>query len=421
MTERPRRRHARRALWLLLALTLALPLACAGDDEEPSLPDHACLQAWIPSQLGFAWERLNHRVSYLEVRRDEGCAADTGRVGFIGGDFTTGETLDDDAIVRYQAHRVVGAGPEAPRFARQSVEVMVQAPSWTLTERVPIDRAALGFRRRGHVAAIVEGFAIDTRMERPPGYPLDYNPAHGYTTRGHTLSVDVRDAQGPAPSLDVTLRFEPGLAHDRLPHNQALAHARIRVRVDLLLVDAGASAPVEASVAYDVAYSKPVPLQDSVLEPVDEGLRLVEVDGRPGLPAGFYGWRRIHFVWDPDPTCRRTSQCSAGAACEEGLCVSDFPAGYYMRDMSVDVVQRSYDPTTGRALFDLHGYASNTTAFLEFHGLRSRFEGAVLWWQAPGRQGETAWELRFPAGEREVGWEDGGVLEREASGQVGAP
>lgn len=399
-------RWGRAAGWLLVLVVVA---SCAADPDDGALclddapvAANACSRAVVPTRMGFAWEALNHRISTMDTRLDYGCGATEGRTTIIGGDFTTGEVMDDDALLRWRQLELdaTDLGDCGPRFGRVSLETVVTAPTYTERMRRTVSRSGLGLRSRGTVHGVIQGFGFDTRGGRLEGFPEDYNPDHGYTTRGYGMEVHVRDLGGDELEVIVDVRFEPGLSHDRENHNEAMPFAAIATRVDVLLVDSVRTPVHTGGVSYVTEHPAPPFGRDVPVPPPPEEARRVVLQGTPGAPEGFWGWRKFDFLLEPPEACSRRSDCARGNVCtEEGVCSRDAGVpGYYIREISVDLDLLDFDAQSGIATFDVLGYASNATRVIEFYALQSTFRGEFTWWQAPVAARAEDHALAFPAG-----------------------
>lgn len=381
----------RRALPITFAALLAgSGLSCAPDMDDMSVcaseqpaPLNACSAATIPIQLGFAWGALSHRISAVDFQLDYGCGAKSGRAEVVGGDSSSGGLMADDAQLRWTQLEVDSAelGDCGPRFGRLSLDAEVRAPDFVVRVSRLVSRSAHGLRPGGDVQAVIQGFAFDTRAGGLEGYPEDYDPRQGYATRGYGIEVHVRSLSRDELEVIVDVRFEPGLSHDRADHNRAIEFAAIAARVDVLLVNADRSGAHLGAVQTTQEAPAPPIGRDTHVEPPDEQARLVELRGRPGAGPGFWGWRKFDFVLAPPENCTKSSECAKGNSCEDGTCsrAAGVP-GYYIRELSVELAQLSYDHESGVAVFDALGYASNATRAVELYALDHRFKGEFLWW-----------------------------------------
>jgi len=293
------------------------------------------------------------------------CLATTLQVGVIGGDFSTGERFTDNPRVHFGFQSVVRNNPKAIGASRLTLEFELDASSG-LTHHVALDRSEhhlLGYAR---IAALIAGFSFRTDVEQNVDYPENYNPAHGYTSRGLGLHVEVTDWTESTIHLRVDARFEHGTS-DREAMNAAIPHAKTAVRVDVLLLGLRKDIPIhKGGVEYTLMYPLPEPLSKDRFEPASEEQQSLVIEGSPGHGAGIYGWTQIDFRMAPseeeDP---------------EGT------AGYYVRAFRAALDQKAYDTKTGTALFHLNGYASNASEAWSYYGLNHHFVGDMTWIQVP--------------------------------------
>ena len=79
------------------------------------------------------------------------------------------------------------------------------------------------------------------------------------------------------------------------------------------------------------------------------------------------------------------------------------PLGDYLKTLHVSIKQTGYDPETGKAKFEVVGYASNTSAGIVFAPLEYQFDSEFVWVQAEGaaRPREIV-RNRFSTGETSI-------------------
>lgn len=352
-----------------VALLLLLLAACAAESEAPRFDERACTSFVVPTRLGLRWENLNHRISRYAIQLapapGAACLAERVETVFIGGDYSTGETLTDAPHLGWSGLRVVAADPAQVGAARVRLEAVVDASAGgEVTVRERFDRDALHLLHYPHVVALVEGIALRTDVDQAADYPADYDPARGYTSRGIGAELRVVQLDDAELWLDATLRFAHGTS-DRKNMNAAMAAALTEVQVDVLLLGL-AEAPIEGAVETQVEAELPPFMRDVEIPHAPEAERrlFLGADRAFHSPAssGLYGWTGFRFLMEPSETPG---------------------AGYYIRELSVALspVQSAVDGD-GRITFDVDGYASNASKFVAYYGLRSHFEGQVAW--SPG-------------------------------------
>jgi hypothetical protein len=398
----------------VLLLALLPTLACGQDAgaglQPPVFDPRACAHTVVPHRIGFAWEALNHRISEYAALMEppEACLPTHVDSRIVGGEFTTGDSvfgISDDALLRFSA-REIEAAPEQIGVHRVRVEARM-GPEPTFCDRLELDREAIRLQGYPHVEVFVAGFDLSTREPGLPGQEATgYDPALGWTVRGlgARAALDPTSLDGPTLALDWCLRFEPGLAKDRLNLNQALPLARWRGGLDLLVV--GVATPDHArraDVGYTLTYPMPEPLQDQEIPPATPAQQALDLPGPPGMGAGLVGFAAFDFLLDPDPACEWDEDCPLGATCDldDTVCRSPLgPPGYYVRELTAGIRLGALDPTTGTLAVAVDGYASNATRFLEFYALRHTFQATVVRVALPADTPVTdrVLDRAFPAG-----------------------
>lgn len=398
VTRRPR-------LIVGLVVSLAVATACSPDDEIGGHDPDACPVAVVPARIGFAWEALNHRISEFTARLEpaEACEPESVFAHIVGGDFTTGEAggISDDALLRLAVQRV-RTRPEMLGVARVRIPVRI-GPDGEVEGTLVVDREARGLRDYGAFEAFVGGLSFSTNVDDIEGYPDDYRAAHGYTTRGIGASARVRSITVDEVEVDWRLRLENGMAKDRANHNRAVVLAEIEAALDIIVIGTPFPTASVAEVSYTLRYDPPPALGEQEIPEADESLQRTVLPGRPGHGTGLLGIRHFDMRLDPeDRSCTRDLDCSSGTAClPEGMCDdSARPPGYYIRELTIDVIPEALDPTTGDLSVRVNGYASNATRFIEFYALTHHFEASVVRLSLP-EDVPVEWielDAQFPAG-----------------------
>lgn len=392
-----------------------VPVASAAsttEEGEPSGPffdAEACTRALVPTGMGMRWEDLNHRVSELAWLTEpaEGCGADEVLLRSIGGDFTTGDAfgVDDRALFLFRASEVEG-GAEEVGFARIRVPTRIGAGGVASGE-LELSREALALRGYREVVALVGGVSFSTNVEDlSPDYPEDYDPSHGYTTRGIGARVSVLELEGDTIRLDWWLRFEAGLSGDRPAMNRAAPFAESEGLLDVLLVGLPEPRAQSASVAFSQASDQLLSWRREV-EPADEALQRVVLEGEPAEDPGFWGVSGFDWRLEPPMSCSRNRDCAELEQCDEGTCTTELGRpGYYIRSLVLDVTQEAWDAEAGRLTLRMNAFSSNSSRFLAFFPFRSAFEGEVRWIPAGTRTREVHMEPTVDAGTWRFGLEE---------------
>ncbi len=375
------------AIWILIVttlLSLSLLTNCGGDDsaadpdgdtdaesggetDNPAPSPSACPSGIVTNGFSLRWERLNHRISwyklhpFLNACDPPSVAGATLDAAFIGGNFTTGEQMDDTPLLDYRYQ--TAHSPDILGFATGKADFALSAPENQAEQQVDVSLVQESLTGFDHYAVLVTGVEYDTRVEQGPDYPDDYDPAHGYTSRGIgawckdvTLSDD-----GATLSFTAGLRFDHAPS-DRANMNRAIPEAKTKGALYYTVVGVENGALQTATVDYTLRYPEPVPLEDQVIEHAATDLRRVEIARDPDLPDALVGVTAFNFVLDPD-----------AEADAEG----DVPIGYYIREFAVLAELAEWETGSETGIVDFDGYASNATGFFAFYPLISQFTGEV--------------------------------------------
>ncbi len=376
------------------------------DSSEAPFDEEACSEFVVPSRLGFRWDAINHRYSSwnheLGREDDQRCRATRLAVSHVGGDFSEGN--DETPHLKYGFRERTGSPPAGVGAARRQIDVAI-GPDGEAVGSETFQRADLNLREYEDVVALVEGFGFETDVEQSNDYPDDYDPGEGYTLHALGASLDA-DAREETVELDYRLRVQPGASPDRTTHNEAVPHARLEGRLDVLLVGVGDAARTDGSVEYSYAHEKPTAFEPDDFSPAPEDDQRIALDGAPGFAPGMFGLRSFEFELTPDRECESADDCPEGESCrEDATCTREIgPPGFYLREMTVDLDLESYDAESGEATFLLNGYASNASEAIGFWPMRVEFSGAMTWLQtdsvsetyrseSPFETGETNFEL----------------------------
>jgi len=355
--------------WLIAGTALLWSLGCQTPDGDTELTADplACSSFVVPHQFGFEWTLLNHRVSVWENRLtplgQDTCMGDALDVTVIGGDFSTGERFDDDPTVRFGYQPIVQETSGALGASRLSVEITLPPPGLA-TRHMTIDRTQHHLLAYPTIHALIEGFSFRTDVEQNDDYPDNYDPAHGYTSRGLGIALHVTKVTESEIHLQIDVRFEHGLS-DREKMNEAIPHAQTAAIVDVLLIGSTSAVPVRTGdIQYNLNYPLLDPLSKERFEPASEEQQTLALSGVPGKGAGHFGWTQIDFQLAPgedvDP---------------------DGDHGYYLRSLAAAIDLKQYDNATGVATFLLDGYASNSSQGWSYYPLNHHFSGAMAWFQ----------------------------------------
>jgi hypothetical protein len=322
-----------------------------------------CPRAVVTSGLGLGWERLNHRVSLWDIHPAwDACPAglhDTRlEIGFVGGNWSTGQTFTDTPLVRYR-HTFVAA-PGNIAFAQIAVPLELFPPNHTASAEATFGLATAKLDGFAHHDVFLQGFAIDTDVpQTDPDYPDKYEPGLGFTPRGLTASVgDLRIGNDEAV-FTVTAGLPLGPA-DRSDMNAAMPHARMEATVYVVVVGFNDGAITDAEHGYVVEQERPWFLFQPNYPHAASELRRFSIAGREGYPVAFLALRGFSFAL-----------------------YGDNENADYLRELSALATLLDYDPATGRAVVDLDGYASNV-GLLTYEQLETDFKADIALVQLPG-------------------------------------
>lgn len=228
-------------------------------------------EALVLTGWEFHWEDLSHRVSLVRVGLEQDS---TLQLGLIGGDFSTGQTMVDTPHYRVRFQRVRAPGLRA----WEGRAVFDVGPEGGSSGTVRVEAPGVD----GDLVAVLQGFAINTDVPQPAGYPADYDPGYGYTSAGFgvLLGDPVVGTDTVEVPVELALRWAP---QDREDMNAAMlhAHADVEVRV-LVMAFKGVAEPTSVTGSTEYPYDPPYTEQPPLELPV-------EVSG-PGA-EGFVAWR----------------------------------------------------------------------------------------------------------------------------------
>ena len=341
----------------------------------------------------WAWEGFNHRVSKLGVWPNLTATGDlqSAELTFVGGDFTTGAIAEDDALV--SARWVSMAASQAVWL---DIRVMVPS-SDELVQQIDISSLGPIWGDSDVVAALV-GMRFDTGVEQLPDYPENYDPALGFTSRGFGVFATLEDTRNP-DSVEVTIRFEHGLAEDevlRADMNAAMPFAQTEAEIRIVLFTPANDVPSDRF-SHEFQFEQPggPPRFTSALqpEPADE-LRAFELVP-PGAPDGNmvlsgFNLKFFHHC-QPDDTCYGLGECNGDCQFQ------GFAPGEYIRRFAVGIetVQCTENPETCQFRFAAH--AGNESQGPVFRAMRYEAMGSFSWVADPDAFALEG-SAEFPAG-----------------------
>jgi hypothetical protein len=215
-----------------------------------------------------------------------------------------------------------------------------------------------------HVAVVLDGLELETDVGQTPEYPTDYDPAHGYSSRGIGAWIAGVERDGDMLAFTLGVRFALG-SRDRPAMNAAIPVARTRavVRYAVVALD---REPARAAIDYREQHRGHGDADLAVCKPEPDRTAL-SIDGAPELNAapGIAGFSISIF---PD---------------EEGV-------GDDLHELSFLVREFAFDRPSGRAEMRVEGYATNEGPPRPFRPMDYEVEADILLLQwsgdAPGEE-----------------------------------
>lgn len=319
---------------------------------------NTCSEGLVMSGFGIRWDDGSHRVArwgvYPRVGPEhfpEGCPPSSAlRGASLVTELESGpETRGADApgAEAFVTYSVVGAGGGGPlpdggppdggawlglRIARGEETIDLEAEE-EAEAPVLFDLALARMVDAPALAVVLDGLELETDVPQSPGYPPDYDPRDGYSTRGIGAWIANATREGDDLRFDVGARFALG-RRDRPAMNRAIAGARTRATVHYAIV----ALPVEppsASIGYREEHRGHGDATLSVCRP-EPALTTLAIDGAPDLLAApaLRSFRLRLFPQSED-------------------------LGDDVRELSIRVAGFEHDSATGQATMRVEGYASN--------------------------------------------------------------
>ena len=374
----------------LLLICMILVVGCAHTTEpvlaiaEPesdigeALMPIGCTRTVVTTGLGLAWKRLNHRISYWDVHPQNNNCPDSMtqqtylHAGYVGGNWSTGQTASDVPIVKYN-YFSVDCGPYAA-FYPVAVEMEISGPDYRTRKTVTVSLKEAGIEGFDSYEVFLSGLTLDTDIpQTDPFYPGNYTPDMGYTARGIGAGVERLVVKGATLNFTAWARFELGQA-DRPGMNDAIPYAKTKAKVHALIMGyKGNIAYTEHG--YAVNYGSPLPLMQPDYPHVNSQMRRAYLRGEPGFENNFLALQSFNF-----------------------RLFGSVENGDYIREISVRTSLLSYDEKTGLAQADVDGFASNAS-LLTYETMESDFDAELALVQLPGGVSlEGALETQFDTG-----------------------
>ncbi len=360
---------------------------------------NVCTDGLVLTGLGLRWDDGSHRVARWGVfpripaeAFPDGCPPASSFTGanlvaeLQGGPETIGTSAPGAEVLA--TYHVIGAGDDAPsgpldggawqgiRMARGQATVELDATA-EATSLVLFDLTAARMDGAPSVAVVLDGLELTTDVAQGPSYPVDYEPADGYSTRGIGAWVEGVSRDGTDLSFQVGARFALG-TRDRPAMNAAVAVARTRAIVHYAVIALSAE-PARGTVGYRVQSQASDDPARSVCRP-DASVTELTIAGRAGLEAA------------PALTSFRLSL------------FPDLDAvGEDVRELTLRVTGFRFDAASGEASMHVEGFASNDAPPPPARGMDSRVDAevALLQWEGPS-SAELAFSSPIVVGRNEL-------------------
>jgi hypothetical protein len=236
----------------IIALSF-LTLACTHADDDATLPKSETISGpthTIWAGWNHTWGMLSHRASYIQV---EPGAGETASSGIVGGDWSTGDTWSDDVEYRIHQQHITG---EVLQVELGSATLIV-GPEGTEGTSVDIDMTDAA-------VVVLQGFEFNTDIDQSEDYPVGYDPALGYTSRGFGMGVSLNEDG----RVDVTASVQWG-PRDRPDMNSAIPFAETEVTVYFAALSGFSSSDgAHYTGRQDLAHDPPLSDQQGLSEPL---------------------------------------------------------------------------------------------------------------------------------------------------------
>ena len=374
--------------------------------RSPTHDRRACPSFVLPTRMGYRWRNFNHRISVWKFglnRSDGGHPwADSLQAHSVGGPFSDGLGQGECPQVKFGFQRIDVDSIEDLGAARSTIRTTI-GPGGTIQGTKRFGREALSLTGYRSIVAVITGFGFDTGVDQTRLFPRQYHPAHGYVTRGLGADIRVTDLTDESVEIGFSLRYGFGASMDRPHHNEALLEAQVGAELDIALIGATDIPFQTGRVDYQLDYEEPQIGVQQQIDPAPRDLQSIRLDGESRAPAGIWGIQGFNFDLSPDRSCDWNRDWPMGEKLrgEGGGHPKYGLPGYYIRELTLDLSQRSYDPRTGEAEFLFNGYASNSTLSIPFHPLRSHFTGQMIWLQSEATTEDRSISSEFQTGAAE--------------------
>ncbi len=358
-----------------------------------------CTDALVLSGLGLRWDDGSHRISQWGVFPRVPIAglpdvcpptSDFRSIVLVselqGGPETLGSTAPGgEVLATYHAVGVFDDGPigaadggvwQGLELVRGHTNVDLDATG-EATAPALFDLARNQMDGAPAVVVILDGLELQTDLPQDSGYPADYDPANGYSTRGIGAWIDNVERTGTDLHFEVGARFALG-TRDRPAMNAAVAVARTRAVVHYAVVALPVE-PAHGTVGYRVQSQASDDPTRSVCRP-DASTTALSIAGQPGL-QGAPALTSFRLSLFPD---------------QDGV-------GEDVRELSLRVTHFQLD-ASGQATMQVEGYASNDAPPPPTLGMDYRVDAdvALLQWNGSADAAELVMQAPVTVGRSET-------------------
>ena len=222
-------------------------------------------------------------------------------------------------------------------FQSGEVEILLTPPSFTETVEVEVPNYNQSTQYGATV--LLSGITVETDVpQTDPEYPDNYDPALGFTIRGLGVKTSNAKVDSAEIRFKLTGRFELGPA-DRIAMNKAIKKATVKMIVHYTVVQHyNETAVTYDDHGYKLEYPPPQFPFPQKIEPASVEQRRLEIQVESGMPLVIPGLTGFDF---------RLFESTEN--------------GDYIRKISVMVDLLEYNSSSGIAVLDVNGYASNSS------------------------------------------------------------
>ena len=306
-------------------------------------PEFTTSKLW--SGFHYEWETLSHRISLHQAQLHEDGSI---TMGMIGGDWSTGELFSD--LPSFHMYQQEISDPEiSVLYGETTIALYADQP-----QEITIELEA------GAIGIALQGFRIDTDVAQSEEYPPEYNPAHGYTASGYTISLEP-DLDNRQANLLAQVNWGP---QDREDMNAAMLLAKSEMTVYWSQIK-GTNPPTSYHVElseehdYDPPYSEHNTISEDIAHAADSviGLRsfTLSIPDQDGSDMGSY-WRRMGVTILPNENGSKITVDASNSSIIEEIPVE------LLAEITIDVYPLTHPNSTNTLLSssETHEIGSHT-------------------------------------------------------------